>query len=167
MKKYLPQSLGFTLIELLVVIAIIAVLAVMGFAAYTGLTNRGNDARRVADMKAFADAMEVKRGTSANYSTNALAATDFSTGAFPVEPVTGRAAKYCYQDSTTTPVANPSVANWGTLNAAGCPTAPGTWVTANGVGPSVTAGALYFKFCTINEANQGAGGAVICQGSRQ
>ncbi|MBI2040268.1 prepilin-type N-terminal cleavage/methylation domain-containing protein, partial [Candidatus Microgenomates bacterium] len=78
MKKFLPiKSSGFTLIELLVVVAILAVLAVMGFAAFGGLTGRGNDDRRSVDMKAFADAMEVKRANNAVYV--AISATDFAT----------------------------------------------------------------------------------------
>ena len=156
MKKLLPQTKsnlqGFTLIELLVVIAIIAVLAVMGFAAFSGLTGRGNDDRRFADMKAFADAMEVKRGTGGVYVT--VVATDFATGTFPVEP-TGRTEKYCYLDGTTA-IVNPAV--WATNLV--CPSA---WANVSGVAPTVAATATYFKFCTVNEART----AVICQGSRQ
>ena len=55
------SAFGFTLIELLVVVAIIAVLAIMGFAAFGGLTGKGNDARRLADIKAIASALEVAR----------------------------------------------------------------------------------------------------------
>jgi len=157
------SAFGFTLIELLVVIAIIAVLAVMGFAAFGGLTGKGNDARRAADMKAFADAMEAVRARTAGATSyTAPALTDFSTGTFPVEP-TNRAIKYCYQDSLSAAISNPTPTQFGTLNAAGCPTAPGTWTGANGAAPSVSSGALYFKFCTINEAIS----TVICVGSRQ
>ncbi len=155
MKKFLPKtttnSSGFTLIELLVVIAILAVLAVMGFAAFGGLTGRGNDSRRMADMKAFADAMEVKKGTGSAYVT--VVATDFASGNFPAEPTT-RTEKYCYSDSTTAAVANMAVA-------AGSACATG-WVTLSGA-PAVTSGATYFKFCTMNDKTT----AVICQGSRQ
>ena len=49
---------GFTLIELMVVIAIISVLAVMGFATFRGLTPRGNDAKRRADIDAINKAFE-------------------------------------------------------------------------------------------------------------
>ena len=152
MKKFLPKN-GFTLIELLVVIAIIAVLAVMGFAAFGGLTGKGNDDRRSGDMKAFADAMEVVRAKASASVYTAPAATDFATGSFPKEP-TSRTEKYCYLDSTTAAVANPAIA------ATACPVG---WANVDGVAPTVTANAIYFKFCTINEAKT----AVICQGSRQ
>ena len=70
MKKFLPKSIkntsGFTLVELLVVVAIIAVLAVIGFAVFSGLTSRGNDARRRADLKSIADAMEAAKENNAN-----------------------------------------------------------------------------------------------------
>lgn len=162
MKKFLPKTIyhssGFTLIELLVVISILAVLAVIGFAAYGGLTSRGNDARRAADIKAFAEAMEVKRGTGSFYVT--VIATDFATGKFPTEPTT-RSEKYCYKDGTTA-IGNTTVGDWAALSS-GCPSG---WANVDGVAPTVSDTATFFKFCTINQANQGTGGAVICQGSR-
>ncbi len=155
MKKFLPKTVnnprGFTLIELLVVIAIIAVLAVMGFAAFGGLTARGNDDRRRADIKAFGDAMEVKRASGTVYVT--VAGTDFATGNFPTEPST-RTEKYCYIDGTTA-IANPAV--W---TGTACPTG---WANVSGVAPTVAATATFFKFCSENEAKAN----VICQGSRQ
>ena len=155
MKKLLPTSKGFTLIELLVVITIIAVLAVMGFAVFSGLTAKGNDARRSADMKAFADAMEVTRANTSANTYTAPAATDFSGGAFPKEP-TSRVEKYCYLDSTTAAVGNMAVTS-GSACAIG-------WANVDGVAPTVTAGATFFRFCTMNDK---APFAVICQGSRQ
>lgn len=170
MKKYLPTSqrfsvnktlknpLGFTLIELLVVIAIIAVLAVMGFAAFSGLTGRGNDDRRRADMKAFADAMEVKRGTGAVYVT--VAATDFATGTFPSEPIT-RTETYCYTDGTAV-IANPAAWSGTACPASG--SGNGTaWMSVSGGAPTVSATATFFKFCTVDQAKL----VVYCQGSRQ
>ncbi|MEK7617144.1 MAG: type II secretion system protein [Patescibacteria group bacterium] len=166
MKKFLPAS-GFTLIELLVVIAILAILAVMGFAAFGGLAGRGNDGRRAADIKAFTDAMEVVRAKANASVYTAPAATDFAGGTFPKEP-TSRTPKYCYLDSTTAAVANPTLASWGSATPTACPT---NWANVDGVVPTVTANAIYFKFCTINEAGStntiAANAAVICQGSRQ
>ncbi len=166
-KTLFNSKKGFTLIELLVVIAIIAVLAIMGFAAFSGLTGRGNDDRRLADMKAYADAMEVRRGTSSNYTS--ISATDFSSGEFPRDPSTGsRTPVYCYADSTSAPIANPTTAQWGAGTPTACPTG---FASTNGVAPTVTTGALYFKFCALNQAgstNTTATGAnIICQGSRQ
>jgi prepilin-type N-terminal cleavage/methylation domain-containing protein len=155
--KYSHQ--GFTLIELLVVIAIIAILAVISFAAFSGLTGRGNDSRRQADIKALADAIEVKRGVGSVYVAPAV--TDFSGGTVPQEPTT-RVAKYCYTDGTAA-IANPAA--W---NATACPAAGsgnGTaWMTVGGVTlPTVSATATYFKACTVNQAAS----AVTCYGSRQ
>ncbi len=165
MKKSLPKisksPQGFTLIELLVVIAIIAVLATMGFTAYNGLTGRGNDDRRATDIKAFADAMEVARGSNSNYEGIALTGSSFAAGNFPYEP-TSRTEKYCYTDGTAV-IANPTAAAMtGTI----CPTGGGTgtqWMNVSGATPTVSAGATCFKFCTINEAKS----AVICRSSRQ
>ncbi len=165
MKKFLPAShqfsvnkqAGFTLIELLVVISILAILSVIGFAAFGGLTGRGNDARRVGDIKAFADAMEVKRSTGTAYVT--VAATDFATGKFPSEP-TSRGEKYCYKDSTTAVVPNTAVADW---TAVGFDTCPAGWANVSGSAPVVASGATFFKFCTINQAKTD----VVCQGSKQ
>ena len=160
MKKFLPKNTtyqGFTLIELLVVIAIIAVLAIMGFAAFGGLSAKGNDDRRAADMKADADAMEVVRARTSASVYSAPALTDFATGAAPKEPVTTRTQKYCYKDSTSAAVGNPASSDWGTL---ACPSG---WASVDGSLPSVTGSATYFKFCTVNDAVA----AVICQGSRQ
>lgn len=154
MKKFLPPY-GFTLIELLVVIAIITVLAVMGFAAFGGLTGRGNDSRRNADMKAFADAMEVKRANVNSSVYITVVATDFAGGAFPAEPTT-RLEKYCYKDSTTAAVSNMAI----TAGSA-CETG---WASVSGVAPTVTANAKYFKFCTMKDDTTVA---PICVGSRQ
>lgn len=154
MRNYLPKfsfnPSGFTLIELLVVITIIAILAIIGFAAFTGLIGRGNDSRRVSDVKAIADALEVKK---ANNSYQAIVATDFGTGKFPKEP-TVRTEKYCYIDGIAA-INNPSV--W---TGTACPAG---WQDINGTAPIVSANAAYFKICTVNEAKT----EIICYGSRQ
>ncbi len=148
-------ELGFTLIELLVVIAIIAVLAIMGFAAFTGLTGRGNDDRRQADLKAIADALEVKKGSSTTYQS--IFATDFAAGAFPSEP-TNRVEKYCFKDNVTS-IANPTAASMVSATLA----CPATWSNVSGAIPGVSGTATYFKICTLNEQKN----SVICRGSRQ
>ena len=90
-------------------------------------------------------------------------AIDFSTGKFPSEP-TNRTESYCYKDGTAA-IDNTTVAQWANL-AVGtkCPTG---WEDVSGSGPLITDFPTFFKFCTINQANQGTGGAVICQGSKQ
>lgn len=163
MKKYLPQFFnnpsGFTLIELLIVITITAILAAIGFALFSGLTGRGNDDRRASDLKAYADAMEVRKDNSGFYLT--VAATDFAGGVFPFEPTT-RQEKYCYRDGTAA-IANPAVSAW---PASACPslfTSLSGVSGVSGAAPLVSATATFFKFCTVNEAKT----AVICYGSRQ
>lgn len=160
----LQDKKGFTLIELLVVIAIIAVLAVIGFAVFNGLTQRGNDARRQADIKAIADAIEVKRGTNAYYQS--VANTDFAAGQPPQEPVrtTANTPKYCYTDGTTA-VSNPAV--WTTTD---CPTSgasngSGWTVINNTTVPPIAGTETYFKICTVKQA-LGASD-VICINSKQ
>jgi len=172
MKKLLPTSFGFTLIELLVVVAIIAVLAIMGFAAFGGLTGKGNDGRRVADIKAIADSLEVARAKISGASVySPIDTTFFAGGIMPNEPTT-RTIKYCYKDGTssianttttdfgigTTEVACPT--GWTSLNAAASITPTGC---SGGVGSTTGCTATYFKVCTFNELKNFA----ICQGSRQ
>lgn len=166
MKKLLPNLVrgsGFTLIELLVVIAIIAVLAVIGFAAFSGLSTRGNDPRRQADVKAVADAMEVKRANApAGTATYvALELTDFSGGKVPAEP-TVRAEKYCYTDGTAA-IANPAAWSGSACPAGGSGSGTGWMVIGGGTLPAVSATATNFKVCTLNEAKTD----VICVGNRQ
>ncbi|TSC66685.1 MAG: Uncharacterized protein CEO21_124 [Microgenomates group bacterium Gr01-1014_80] len=162
MKIQLPNRKGFTLIELLVVITILSVLAVIAFAAFRGLTGRGNDARRQADIKAIADAVEVARGQNSAYQT--LTVNAFSGGFAPQEPA--RTAvnlpKYCYTDGTAV-INNPAV--WSITDCPAAGSGNGTaWMTVNNSQlPTVSATATFFKVCTVNEALA----AVICYGSRQ
>lgn len=167
MKKFLPKSAnnpqGFTLIELLVVISIIAVLSVIGFAVYNGVSKQGNDSRRQADIKAIADALEVKRANTAGATAyQTISASDFAGGVIPSEPTT-RTEKYCYTDGTAT-IANPTV---GQFTGSTCPNAGsgnGTgWMSVSGAAPTVSATATFFRVCTLNEAKT----AVSCVGSKQ
>ncbi|MBI2337883.1 type II secretion system protein [Candidatus Daviesbacteria bacterium] len=172
MKKFLPtstslsinktykNSAGFTLIELLVVIAIIAVLAVMGMAVFSGLTGRGNDSRRLADIKAISDAYENQRtATMANYGTLALANANFSGGTIPADPITTR--RYCINSTTgTTAVGNATVvtAGDGITNAGAC---SGAW---SEVGTSaLAANTTFFKVCVLLSNNTD----IRCVGSKQ
>lgn len=146
---------GFTLIELLVVIAIIAVLAVISFAVFSGLTGRGNDARRNSDIKAIADVYEVKRGIAADYATLTLVGTDFAGGAIPADPVTGR--QYCI-NSGAAAIANATVGAAG-ITAAGVCGAP--WI--NVAGAALAAGTTNYKVCVLLTDNT----TIRCVGSKQ
>ena len=153
MKKFLPKN-GFTLIELLVVIAIIAVLAVMGFAAFGGLTGRGNDDRRIVDIKAIADAYEVQRtATMADYGAEALAGTNFAGGVIPTDPVAGR--QYCIKTGTAA-IANAVVPT--DITAAGV--CAGTWTAVSTT--AIAASQTFFKVCVLLN-----NGIVRCVGSKQ
>lgn len=163
MNSYQTKSKGFTLIELLVVIAIIAVLAVIGFAVFSGLSTRGNDARRQADVKAIADALEVKRANVSGGSSVyvSISGADLAGGTIPKEPTT-RTEKYCFSEGTAS-IANPAVADWGGATPVACPTG---WANLDSLGSgtlTVAATTTFFRVCTINEAK----GAVICYGNRQ
>lgn len=74
---------GFTLVELMVVIAIIAVLAAVGIAIFTSQQKTARDARRRADIDAYAAAYEA---TYANPNYRALVGTDFAGGVVPTDP---------------------------------------------------------------------------------
>ena len=137
----------------------------MGFAAFGGLTAKGNDDKRLADMKAFASAMEVVRAKAGASVYSAPAATDFAGGIFPTES-TGRTEKYAYTDGTAA-IANPTLASFTGLVVPNAGSGNGTaWMNVSGTVPTVSATATYFKFCTLKEA-KAAQADVICQGNRQ
>ena len=151
---------GFTLIELLVVIAIIAILATIGFAVFSGITQRGNDAKRQTDIKSIADVYEIKR-TGGDYGGVALAAPgDFSAGIIPTDPVAAK--RYCFRTGTAAVPA--AVANTD-ITTAGCAGGAGNGSTAwNEVGTTALAvGTAYFRVCALNQLNA----ATVCVGSKQ
>ena len=86
MPKLVIGSKGFTLIELMVVIAIISVLAVMGFATFRGLTPRGNDAKRRADIDAINKAFEANYNATSFTPYGAPSASWFGSGSIPRDP---------------------------------------------------------------------------------
>ena len=161
MKKFLPKTInnpqGFTLIELLVVIAILAVLATIGFASFNGLTTRGNDDKRQVDIKAIADAYEVKRGTNVDYGTLALATTDFSAGIPPVNP----SGQYCILTSTSAAVANAAIVTTpgnGILANGNC---TGTWLQVSST--ALASSTTFFKVCAMGTSSAN----IYCVGSKQ
>jgi prepilin-type N-terminal cleavage/methylation domain-containing protein len=58
---------GFTFIELLVVITIIGVVFAAGIVSYTTISRNSRDARRVADMEAIRQALEMCRSIAGEY----------------------------------------------------------------------------------------------------
>lgn len=58
---------GFTLVELLVVISIIAILSVIGITIFSSAQKAARDAKRRADLKAIANALEQFKTATGNY----------------------------------------------------------------------------------------------------
>lgn len=86
MKK---REKAFTLVELLVVISIIAILSVIGLTIYGKVQVKSRDSRRRADINSIAEVMEVNYGkdTTAPGTYKALAASMFSSGKIPKDPI--------------------------------------------------------------------------------
>lgn len=101
------NSKGFTLVELLVVISIIAVLAALAFVSYTSAQRQSRDTRRKADLKQYANAMEVFASKN-----NSL---------------------YVYTGSSAAPLGGTAGSTWCTTMGLGtdCPTDPRNAVDSN------------------------------------
>lgn len=90
---------GFTLIELLVVVAIIALLASIILASLNTARAKGNDARRIADMKDIQTALELYYSNNNHYPVSASSAnvstaltglvTDGDMSTIPSDPLGG------------------------------------------------------------------------------
>jgi prepilin-type N-terminal cleavage/methylation domain-containing protein len=71
---------GFTLVELLVVIAIIGILSAVAVVSLGGIREKGRDARRLSDMDALKQAMELYKNENVGYpvcSTGAISGCSF------------------------------------------------------------------------------------------
>lgn len=76
---------AFTLVELLIVVVILIILATIGIALYKGSSARARDVRRIADIKAIANALEVNYNPSVGYMP--IQATWFTSGKVPYDPL--------------------------------------------------------------------------------
>ncbi len=155
MKKFLPKSLknpsGFSLVELLVVISIIAILAVMGFVAYSGISARARDTRRIGEIDAIAKAMEKNYQSGKGYVL--LATSDFVSQAIPKDPYDAKTAT-CGDKAATT------VCGYCVLAALpGVAAATAFAACANPVSittPGSAAGTTSYVVCANLETNAGA-----------
>ena len=99
---------GFTIVELLIVIVVIAILAAIVIVAYTGMSKKANDSKRLSDIDTIVKALEVYKLKNGDYpaaqstpnasswetSTNGTTNTDFlsalrtngTIGTVPVDP---------------------------------------------------------------------------------
>ena len=95
---------GFTLVELLVVIAIIAILAVIAFTIFSGAQSKARDSKRVQDIIAMANAMEVNYKQGQGYTTviSSTWFTDLVTPSNPFPNGANYATSYNLTSSTFT-----------------------------------------------------------------
>ncbi len=84
-KRYSKREKGFTLIELLVVIAIVSLIASVVLAGMGTARAKARDARRISDIKAVVNALELYRADN--------------NGAYPATPTAGTACS----DGTAAP----------------------------------------------------------------
>ncbi len=78
--KY-KNNRGFTLIELLVVISIVSLLSVTILASLNVVREKGRDTKRITELKALANALELYKFKNGNYpNTNGLCSNSWCSG---------------------------------------------------------------------------------------
>lgn len=139
---------GFTLIELMVVVAIIAILSVVGIAVYSGVQQNARDARRMSDIDAMANAMEVHYDGATGLYADFDPATFMSGGSTPEDPLAdsarcgtsnNRICNYCGRSTAGTAMTK------GENSTSGC--------TSGGskIGADVPVSDTAFEICTTLE----------------
>lgn len=93
---------GFTLFELLIVISIIGLLVAAASVAYSGVQQRGRDARRKEDIQAVQKALEMYYAKNVGYPNGCTVGNEFLPAGLPVDPKSGDLYDYsCDADSDT------------------------------------------------------------------
>jgi len=101
MKKNIEKA-GFTLFELLIVISIIGLLIAAASVAYSGVQQRGRDARRKEDIQAVQKALEMYYAKNVGYPNGCTVGNEFLPAGLPVDPKSGDLYDYsCDADSDT------------------------------------------------------------------
>jgi len=152
---------GFTLVELLVVISIIAILSVIGMTIYTSVQTKSRDSRRKADINSIAEVMEVNYGKTIAGEYQSLAASMFSAGVIPQDPINTTAAT---TDSKCPTVCQYCVKQGATAQVAAACAATGIVVVAEGTSPAPKGGLTnpYWTVCANLE-----GGSFYCRSNVQ
>ncbi|MGC9048728.1 MAG: type II secretion system protein [Patescibacteria group bacterium] len=78
---------GFTLIELLLVVAIIGLLAALAIAAFTEIRTNARDARRISDLRALQQALEMYHSDNGYYPSGDIGSN--SSSGFCIERTLG------------------------------------------------------------------------------
>lgn len=86
MPQQYPKSGGFTLVEIMIAISIIAILTVMGMAIFTGLLKQARDGKRISDIDAIYNALELHYDSSASQYPTELSGSWFTTSTIPADP---------------------------------------------------------------------------------
>jgi general secretion pathway protein G len=153
----MSKSKGFTLIELLVVIAIIGLLASVVLASLNSARMKSRDARRIADVKQLATALELYANDNTTFPTSAGAAgatgVDFTNALvpgfegtyiaqIPKDPI-GSTNYYKYKTNAASGATSYCIG--ARLEGSTLPNPAVTCTTPNLTGQSVTTGAINFQ----------------------
>lgn len=86
--SYKKRQGGFTLMELLVVVAIIAILLAVIMISVSNSRQKGRDAKRIGDVRALSNALELYRSANNSYPSTLTPLTPNYISALPKDPRT-------------------------------------------------------------------------------